>query len=162
MIYSFKNIIIYISSKFYSDVLVKNLFEISLMGNLFDRTIDHYTNTFKAEGHGEGYLLEFYLNQKEYIVPCKNFTDYSNALKYLKEDFTNQEDRLMYALEMKDGKYFDITENVRKFYGPRNDFYNGESFHVKRSDITESSLYIIDDKLDIHVFSNESDNVIIF
>jgi hypothetical protein len=148
-------IIGYVLSLYYNDIShVKKFVKVSLMGNLFSKTIDYYRNNLILLPTDDSYIIDFSYKNIEYSIKC-NMDNYNNVIRYINDGiYIPNCDNLLMACEEKNGKFVNITHIVRKYYGPSKNFYKNTGFDVKKNYITDNDLYIIDVDFVIRKFTD--------
>jgi hypothetical protein len=142
---------------------IKRVYKNSIMGNEFNKTLDYYLGGIVPSPLDDVYTVEYCHNKREYILKAR-VEHIQDALEYIEAgEFDKTDDQLLLAFETNETDTFkDITEHVRRYYGPENNFYSNTSFKIKRKFITNNKLYIIDRRYHIHSFEGEDDVVDIF
>lgn len=143
--------------------VVKRVYKKSVMGNEFNKTFDYYFTGIVPSPLDDVYTVEYIYKKNEYTIQA-SVEHLQDVLEYIEAgDFDKSDDGILLAFETNDTDTFkDITEHVRRYYGPENNFYSNKVFKVKRSHITDNKLYIIDRRYHIHAFEHPDDVVTVF
>jgi hypothetical protein len=143
--------------------VVKRVYKSSIMGNEFNKTYDYYFSKIIVSPLDDTYTIDYIFKGKSYIIKTR-VENLQDALDYVeKGSFEELGDEITMAFESTGFDTFrDLTEHVRKFYGPSKDFYSNDTFKVYRKFITKNKLYIVDKKYHIHSFEEDDDIVDIF
>lgn len=137
----------------------------TVLGFVYDKTIDYYTGNLIISPLDDKYFIE-YTNKdfKKYNIAC-NSEFYQEAHSYIKGlpyKVISSEDRLLSAYEITDdGTINNITSKVREYYGPRKDFYASTVFEVIKQYITCHELCIIDKNFNIFRFDKDEQLILI-
>jgi hypothetical protein len=146
-----------------SKPVVRRVYKNSIMGNEFNKTYDYYVGKLVPSPLDDMYIIEYTYKSKDYIIHA-SVEHLQDALDYVEKGvFEPIDDNIILAFETNDtDTYRDITEHIRKFYGPSNDFYTNEPFKVLKKHITKNNLYVIDKRYHIHSFKKNDGTVDIF
>jgi|AntRauMFilla1563_2_1112583.scaffolds.fasta_scaffold00125_4 hypothetical protein len=152
-----KYIILYILKVFRRKTIINKILKTSIMGNEYDKTLSYYMSSFEPSYLDTNIQVWYKKGTKQYICPCEtnNFEEcikYVNFTGYIKENNTVE---FAYIYE---GAFIkNITERVLNFAGPFEDFNKGSEFHVRKKNISDYNVYIIDSLGKIHVFSDDDE-----
>jgi hypothetical protein len=147
-----------IVTRFYKYSVIKKIIKKSLMGNMFDKTIEYYTGRLCLNQTDEHHTIEYTYNNKDYIIKCDDEDIYKDAILYVKGLCVDDCDsKIIAGIEMDGDKHHNITDLILKYCGPEKDFYFGKSFSVKKEHITDGKLYVIDDNLKYYKIINDID-----
>ena len=140
-----------IISWFYGYPLVNKIIKKSIMGYEYDKTIDYYRNLPLLTPLDEEFIVNFKVGNNDYTINCESET-YNEAIKYIKSFRNFTKNCILSAYEDTGVEVTDITQKVLRYSGPYCNFYSGTNFEVKCSDITDYSLCIISDELNVFTF----------
>lgn len=151
--------IITVFSWFYSYPLINKIVKKSIMGHLYDKTIEYYLKPTLVTPLEEDFIINYKVNSRDYILNCTTET-YIKTLEYIKNldnvSF-NACPLLAYEMNEETDTVTDISEKVRKYAGPACDFHVLTEYNVTCADITEHKLIIIKD---LKIFSYTGDEYI--
>lgn len=144
---------------YYSELaLVKKITKKSLMGNDIDKTIEYYTFGIEVSPLDDEYFIKYNHNNRDYMLVCdKDHLD--SAIKFIKRRSNlNTIDIIHVASEeVSSNQLSDITDKVKMFAGPEDDFYINTDFHVKKRHITDFNLYVLTKDFKRHVYTQDEE-----
>lgn len=147
----------------YQMPLIKELKKRSLMGFEVNKTIDYYMSKLEISPIDDEYYIKYKYKMKDYMLVCDK--DQINvAIDFIKSRGNIEHcDTIAYAADKNTDKspveYIDITEKVKMFAGPTQDFYINTDFHVKKKFITSNELYILTKSFNRYVYAVDDEYI---
>ena len=157
--------ILYCLSFFYGNECMVKVRKSTVLGYVYDKTMDYYTGNLVLSPMDDKYFIEYRTKDfKKYNISC-NPEYYHEAHSYIKglpNKIISSEDRILSAYEItNEGIVRNITDKVKEYYGPRKDFYASTVFEVVKQYITSHELCIIDKNFNIFKFDKDEQLILI-
>lgn len=149
---------------------ITGITKISLMGHVCSKTYEYYFSEIVFTPLDTELYIDYIIDKKSYSVVCtadhENFEYFLTYIKlFLKEEYMKETEakyrKIAFAYSYDEDKktVIDLTEKVRKYAGPRIDFYKYTPLETKKNVITKNDLIIILDDGSISIYSDEDEYV---
>lgn len=129
---------------FYKRPVIKRIVKKTIMGNPVDVTIDYYRNTFISSPLDTNYTIDYLCDNREYTLITEK-DKLKDAIKYINSFlYIPKKDYILLAVEKDDdNKYYDISEKVKRYAGPYEDYYKDSDFRISKNDISTDKFCVL-------------------
>lgn len=133
---------------------IKSILKTSLMGHVFDNTLEYYFNRLIVSPTDLEYRIEYECHGDTYACICEpeyydECMSYINTL--LESGLLLPQSKVVLAFSVDESGVKDITKDIKKLQGIKKDFYKNTEFHVKVPE--GNTFYILDTNARLFRFS---------